>query len=149
MKLKGKIVFVTSIIIVLAIGAQALVSMISTSRSLEKVIVMQLEDQIENLENEHNSADEVVEITKNALNDKNIALTRTVAEIIASNPDYLEQEKLATLAKVLGVDEIHITDENGVLQYGNISDFYGFDFAGSDQTKPFLTLIDMNGGSLV
>ena len=52
MKLKGKIVFVTSIIIVLAIGAQALVSMISTSRSLEKVIVMQLEDQIENLENE-------------------------------------------------------------------------------------------------
>lgn len=148
MKLKGKIVFVTSIIIVLAIGAQAIVSMISTSRSLEKVIVMQLEDQIENLENEHNSADEVVEITKNALNDKNIALTRTVAEIIASNPDYLEQEKLVTLAKVLGVDEIHITDEDGVLQYGNISDFYGFDFAGSDQTKPFLTLIDMNGGSL-
>lgn len=148
MKLRGKIVSITSIIIILAIGAQAAVSTVSTSRSLEKVIKMQLEDQIKNLENEHVSADEVVGITNQALNEKNIAMTKTVAEIIASNPEYLEQEKLVTLAKVLGVEEIHITDEEGVLQYGNIADFYGFDFAESDQTKPFLTLISMTGGSL-
>lgn len=148
MKLKGKIVLITSFIIVLALSAQAFISTISTDRSLEKVITMQLKDQMKNLENEHESADEVVGITKNALNEKNIALTKTVAEMIAADPEYLETEKLITLAKVIGVDEIHITDENGILQWGNIPDFYGFDFAESDQTQPFLSLIDQTGGSL-
>lgn len=147
MKLKGKIVLITSVIIVLALGVQAFISTVTSNRSLEKVITMQLLDQIKSLENEHASADEVVGITKNALNEKNIALTKTVAEMIASNPEYLETEKLVTLGKVLGVDEIHITDENGVLKWGNITDFYGFDFAESDQTKPFLSLINMTGGS--
>ncbi len=121
MKLKGKIVFITSFIIVLALSAQAFISTISADRSLEKVITMQLADQIKNLENEHESADEVVGITKNALNEKNIALTKTVAEMIASDPEYLETEKLITLAKVISVDEVHITDENGVSFNGEIS----------------------------
>lgn len=148
MKLKRKIVLVTSFIILLALGAQAVISTISTEKSLEKVIVMQLRDQIKNLENEHVSADEVVDITKNALNEKNIALAMSVAEMLVSDPEYLETDKLVLLAKSIGVDEIHITDEKGILQWGNIPDFFGFDFAESDQTKPFMALLNTTEGSL-
>lgn len=148
MKLKGKIVLITSIIIVLAIGAQSLISTITTTRSLDRVIEMQMKDQVENLKSEYLSAQEVVGITKEALNDKVIALSRSIAVMIREDETYLETERMAELARILEVDEIHITDEQGILTYGNVPDFFGFDFRESEQTLPFMELISQSNGQL-
>ncbi len=148
MKLKTKIVWIASIIIIIAIGAQTLVNTISTDNALEKVIQLQLQDQLFNLEHEFQSAQEVVEITKSALNEKNIALTRSIAMMINDDPTYLEPRRMAKLATDLGVDEVHVTDGDGVLYWGNVEGFYGFDFATSEQTKPFLELIGQRNGAI-
>ena len=149
MKLKGKIVLITSLIIILAIGTQSLISTITTTRSLDRVIELQMKDQIENLQSEYLSAQDVVSITKEALNDKVIALSRSIAVMIREDQSYLETERMVELARILEVDEIHVTDEEGVLLYGNIPDFFNFDFKETEQTVPFMDLINQNNGYLV
>ena len=75
------------------------------------------------------------------LDKKNIALAQTLAFLIDEDPSKLEPDKMNQLAKLFGVDEVHVTDGNGVLQWGNVADFYGFDFSSSDQTKPLLDIL--------
>lgn len=72
-----------------------------------------------------------------------LAKARAFAEMIKLNPDILDDfSKMEEIAKLLDVAEVHVTDENGILLWGNIKDYYGFDFATSDQTKPFLEILD-------
>lgn len=73
--------------------------------------------------------------------EKNLAITRSLAEIIKNSQDMLEPEQMNRLAGVLGVDEVHVTDENGILRWGNIEGYYGYDFADGEQTIPFLKIL--------
>jgi len=66
---------------------------------------------------------------------------RALSLIIAADPRVLAPAGMAALASRTGVDEIHVTDEKGVLRWGSVKDFYGFDFASSEQTKPFLRIL--------
>ena len=148
MKLKGKIVLITSIIIVIAVGAQGVFNIFKTSSSVEEVVGMQLEDQLENIESEMQQASETVEITKNAINEKNIALARAIAQMIVLDPNVLETAQMTKLAELLNVEEVHVTDGNSVLLYGNVTGFYGFDFKTSEQTMPFVELAKSRTGEL-
>lgn len=47
-------------------------------------------------------------------------------------------EQAIALAKDIGVDEIHVVDADGILKWGNIPEFYGFDFHTTDQTQPLI-----------
>jgi len=67
-----------------------------------------------------------------------LRLATSVSEMIARDPSILETGKLQQLAQRIGTDEIHVTDEAGILRYGTIPKFIGFDFHSSEQTKPFL-----------
>lgn len=69
-------------------------------------------------------------------------------QLIDADPSLLEFAKMDQLAKDLNVAEIHVTDGDAVLFAGNIEGFYGFDFNTSDQTLPFIDLIDNPGSSL-
>ena len=75
------------------------------------------------------------------MDEKNIALAQTLAFLVAEDPDKMQPDKMAQLAKLFGVDEVHITDENGILQWGNVADFYGYDFNSADQTRPLLAIL--------
>jgi len=75
------------------------------------------------------------------MDEKDIALAQTLAFMIAEDPGKLEPAKMKQLANLFGVDEVHVTDEKGVLQWGNVAEFYGFDFSTSDQTRPLLSIL--------
>ncbi|MBN2222816.1 MAG: methyl-accepting chemotaxis protein [Vallitaleaceae bacterium] len=141
MKLKGKIVLITGVIIVIAIGIQGIVSTIASNNAIKSVVALQLQDQITNIENEIQSATEVVSITRTALDEKNIALTKAIAQLISEDDSWLETRKMSELAKLLNVSEVHVINGAGVLTHGNVEGFYGFDFNTSDQTLPFIELI--------
>ena len=148
MKLRGKIVLVTGLIIIIAIVIQGVFNILKTSSSIESVVELQLLDQVVSIEKEVQSAKETIDITKNAINEKNVALTQAVAKIIDIDPTWLEERKMTELATLLGVSELHVTDGKGVLLYGNVPGFYGFDFNTSEQTLPFIDLIGKRGASL-
>jgi len=81
------------------------------------------------------------EILKSSLNNNFLRITRSVREIVESKGFVRSQENFQKLADAIGVSEIHVTDENGVLSWGNVEAFYGFDFHTSDQTLPFLAAL--------
>lgn len=52
-----------------------------------------------------------------------------------------DTQRLRDAAELLGFDEIHITDENGIIWWGTEEGHYGFDFAKADQSKPMLDIL--------
>ncbi|MGN0679028.1 MAG: methyl-accepting chemotaxis protein [Oscillospiraceae bacterium] len=77
------------------------------------------------------------------LNEEYLVKTRAFAEMISLNPAILDdQNKLNETCKTLGVDELHVTDADGIIRWSTIPEYLGFDFKGSDQTKPFMKCIE-------
>jgi len=107
----------------------------------------QLNSQLETTVGTISSRQNIMDITKESMDKKNIDITKSLAELISNNAEILSTKRLQELAKSIGVDEIHITDENGVITNGTVIDFFGFDFKSSDQTKPFMPLINEKNGT--
>ncbi len=82
-----------------------------------------------------------VELLKSSMNLNYLRIARSVREIVESDDFVRSTENFQRLADSIGIKEIHVTDENGVLRWGNISAFYGFDFNTSDQTLPFIAAL--------
>ena len=71
-----------------------------------------------------------------------LAKAEAAAEMIALNPLILDDPTLMErLRAILDVDEIHISDENGILIAGTVSAFFGYDYASADQSSAFLPAI--------
>ncbi|MDR0948062.1 MAG: methyl-accepting chemotaxis protein [Lachnospiraceae bacterium] len=87
--------------------------------------------------------DQQIEDLTQTYNDTSIAKARAFAEIVDQNPSIIEStEEMIRIAELLMVDEVHVTDEDGVLWWGNIVGYYGFDFATSEQTAPFMAILE-------
>jgi len=83
----------------------------------------------------------IQDVVLSKMDDKNIALAQTLAFMISEDPGKLEPNEMAFLARLFGVDEVHVTDEKGILQWGNVAGFYGYDFSSADQTRPLLEIL--------
>lgn len=84
-----------------------------------------------------------IEDLKETLNETNIQKARAFALMIKANPAILnDSAMLDRIVAQLGVDEVHVTDETGLLLWGNIPGYIGFDFNTSEQTLPFLKILD-------
>lgn len=112
------------------------------------LIENQMDSQIDNLVHSIMMRTDIEDVTFNALDEKNLDLAKSIAEIIKSDTNMLETQNITALAKSLGVDEIHVTNGKAVLEYGNITGFYGFDFNTSEQTLPFAQLANSKDGRL-
>lgn len=85
---------------------------------------------------------DTIELTEQ-LNSDYIAKADAFAEMIKLDPSIIEDsQRLSEIAALLDVDELHVTDENGVIYWGTVPEYFGFDFNTSDQTKPFIPILD-------
>lgn len=112
------------------------------------MIDSETKSQLENLVETYQLRKDVEAQFLKSLDEKNLQLAKSVAEIIKTNPEMKSLENMTALAKSIGVDEIHIMNEKGVLTHGNIQGFFGFDFNTTEQTKPFIPLISQTDGQL-
>ncbi len=84
------------------------------------------------------------------LNGDFISKADSFAEMIALDPSILDNlDKLNEIAVMLDVDELHVSDEKGILQWGNVPGYYGFDFAASDQGNEFMPILDNSSLKIV
>lgn len=141
--LKLKLLWPILLVTVLVIGTFGVYSYNTTKTIILDVFHRQIDSQFDNVMSTIQSRLDIMNITRKAMDEKNIALNQSVARIIAldNSPAALSLENMTKLAKELRVSEIHVVDENGILTNGNIPAFYGFDFKTSEQTKPFLPII--------
>lgn len=65
------------------------------------------------------------------------------AYIIEQNPSVLEHSvELERIKIFLNVDELHVTDENGILRYGTVPEYVGVDFTAGEQTREFMPILE-------
>ncbi len=88
------------------------------------------------------SEQQIAELTEQ-LNEEYLIKTRAFSEMIRINPDILnDQSEIEAIVKTLNVDEVHVTDAEGIIICSNIPEYLGFDFKSSDQTLPFMKCIE-------
>lgn len=86
---------------------------------------------------------------KENLNAEALSKANAFSFMVSQNPALLND--LATMRQIcdfLDVDQLHITDEKGVLSYGTETQLFGFDFSTNQQTKPFLAGLTDKGFQL-
>lgn len=148
MKLRYKIIIPVIIVIIVSISAIVFYGNMEIKNNLiDGIIDSQLNSQLETVVNTISSRQSIMDITKKYMDKKNIDLTKSLAHTIKNNEEMLLTENLQEYANSIEVDEIHITDENGVITHGTVPEFFGFDFKTTDQTKPFMALINRDNGA--
>ncbi|TCO70646.1 methyl-accepting chemotaxis protein [Marinisporobacter balticus] len=142
MKLRMKILIPIITILILSITSLGVFGFIKVKDIAIKMLNNELVNALRTVEGTMKERLDIMDITKESLNNKNIFLAKSVAEIIASDNNMLTTKNMIQLAKELGVDEIHVTDKDGKLAYGTSEEFFGFDFHSDEQTKPFLKILE-------
>ena len=70
------------------------------------------------------------------------------AYIIQKNSHVLDsEEELQKIAGLLNVDELHVSDENGVIKYSTVPKYVGLDFHSGRQIREFLPLLEDSTGT--
>lgn len=113
-----------------------------TRTAIESQLIDQSKNELETIEYLINTQQELGQSIKAEIGEANMISAKAVAKLIQIQPELLSEENMKSLCVTLGLDEIHVTDGEGVLTHGNMPDFYNFNFADSDQTKPFLKILD-------
>ena len=146
--IRQKIIIPAFLMMIIALGFVTVYSFILQKRAVDDLMNMTATEKFKELETSLSRSEESVGILSSTLNKNFIRITKGIAATIAADPGVLSPERMAELARAIGVDEIHVTDEDGVLRWGNIPDFYGFDFRTSEQTRPFLPALKSDNFAL-
>lgn len=150
MSFRKKLVIPISILIFISMSLLGMVINLKVKDSFEEQAVKQLEDQLENLELDILTHTKLNKDIKHEIGVAHLSAANSVARFITDNSSLLNSKDLDKLSKELGLDEILIYNQAGIAVYSNINTMLGYDLSSSDQSKPFLALInDSDKGSLV
>jgi signal transduction histidine kinase/CheY-like chemotaxis protein len=130
------------ILIMAAFVSISAVSSFNYNSTVRVVVESEMNNMLDAVDNQLVLTNRVISITLSALDQKNLVLARILASRVALDVGVLEPERMNAMAEILGVDEIHVTDEKGVLSWGNRPQFYGLDFSTTDQTRPFMRILE-------
>ena len=139
--IRGKIILPTSAILAVLVAAFAVIVYDLQSTTLRDFMGFTTQAKLKELTTRMDRLGETATTLKASQATNYLRIARAVARIVAADPASLAPARMVALAKAVGVDEIHVTDEKGVLRWGNVAGFYGFDFNSSEQTKPFLKML--------
>lgn len=130
-----KIIRSTVISLVIMAGLCFLIQAIFADNTTKETALMRISDAKSKIAA---SKSEIAQVTED-MSEEYLAKTRAFAEMIELNPSILESnDKLIQIRDELKVDELHVTDENGLIKWTTIPGYIDFDFNSSEQTKPFL-----------
>ncbi len=134
-----KSIIFSSILALIIMGILSYVTQVSFSKhSLRQTAEVRISDAKQRLAQSEN---EIRELT-NSLSEDYLVKTRMFSQIISNAPEVLEDKaKLEQIRVQMGVDELHVTDEKGIILWSTVDQYLGFDFNSADQTKPFLNIL--------
>jgi len=84
----------------------------------------------------------ILDATKQTLNEKHIAIARTVVDILDSTPGQMSTEKLLRIAQPLDIIELSIVNSNGIITASSVPKYIGFDYKLYEATKVYMKLTD-------
>lgn len=141
MRISFKILIPTGIMLILAVSAVSFIGYSNISDEIDNVMGVTTQATLEDINVQIENGVSESETLKRSLNKNFLRIARSLAIMIENNPEALDTDFLIETAERMGVDEIHVIDNQGVLFAGSVPGFFGFDFSTSDQTKPFLRML--------
>lgn len=95
------------------------------------------------IENKIAENEKSIEELKESLNEEYLQKSHAFAYMVKLDPTLLtDMDRMMYIQDMFGVDELHVTDDKGVLLWGTIPGYYGFDFTTSEQAGAFLPILD-------
>lgn len=80
---------------------------------------------------------------RESLDEDYLTRANAFAYIIEKDPDVLKDPgELRRLEKLLDVDELHVSDEKGVIAYSSVPKYIGLDFHSGEQMQGFLPILE-------
>jgi len=139
MKLSFKITFPIVILLIAVITSLSGVSFYFTGQLIESNMSQLAQSKLDEVQNLIHLKNAEVSVKRYELNAEYLDKVKVLANIIEQDPKFIENTSaLFNIAASLGVDEIHITDENGIIKWSTNADHYGMDFNSDETMKPFL-----------
>jgi signal transduction histidine kinase len=84
----------------------------------------------------------ILDATKQTLNEKHIAIAKTVVDILDSTPGQLSPEELLRIAQPLDIIELSVSNSNGIITASSVPKYTGFDYKLSETTRVYMKLTD-------
>ncbi|GBU29248.1 hypothetical protein R84B8_02812 [Treponema sp. R8-4-B8] len=82
----------------------------------------------------------ILDATKQTLNEKHIAIAKTVVDILDNTPGQLSTEKLLRIAKPLDIIELSVANSNGIIIASSVPKYIGFDYKLNETTNEYMKL---------
>lgn len=105
--------------------------------SVRREALQGMDELISNMEMSQTMVSDV----ESQLSESFLLKAKLIAELIKRDNSELKSQNLKQIAKEVGVDEINITDQSGIIRWSTVDEIIGYDMASSDQSKAFLPLL--------
>lgn len=144
-----KLIIPVVLVILLLMSASILISYNYMSNTLKGQMKQFVSSNLDFSINTIKQNEDAYNLTKVQFYKDLVVKARVVAQLAAVDPTSISNEKLESLAKSINVDEIDISDENGLIAYSTAPGFIGYDFNSSDQSKPFMEALTSKSFELI
>jgi len=84
----------------------------------------------------------ILDATKQTLNEKHIAIAKTVVDILDGTPGQMSTDKLLRIAQPLDIIELSVANSNGIIIASSVPKYIGFDYKLYETTKIYMKLTD-------
>jgi len=84
----------------------------------------------------------ILDATKQTLNEKHIAIAKTVMDILDNTPGEMSPERLLRIAQPLDIIELSVADSNGIITSSSVPKYIGFDYKLYEPTRVYMKLTD-------
>jgi len=129
-------IFIVSVLIISFINYRLLDSSVKTKTNANmEIFADSLLAQIRHL-------NIILDATKQTLNEKHIAIAKTVLDILDGTSGQMSTEKLLRIAEPLDIIELSVADSNGIITASSVPKYIGFDYKLYEPTKVYMRLTD-------
>jgi len=84
----------------------------------------------------------ILDATKQTLDEKHIAIAKTVVDILDNTPGQLSYEKLLRIAQPLDIIELSVANSSGIITASSVPKYIGFDYKLYEPTSVYMKLTD-------
>lgn len=139
MRLSFKITLPVVFLLIAVIASLSGISFYFTGQLIESNMSQLAQNKLDELQSIINRRQEETSVKGYELSMEYVDEARILASIIEQNPKFIENSSaLFSMLTTLGIDEIHISDENGIIRWSTDADYYGRDFNTDESMRPFL-----------
>jgi serine phosphatase RsbU (regulator of sigma subunit) len=110
--------------------------------TIEKNANASLELFLDNILSQIKQLDTILDATKRTLNEKHIAIAKTIADMLDNAHAEMTTKELQRIAEPLDIIELSVANRNGILTNSSVPKYIGFDYKASETTNVYMKLTD-------